>query len=276
MYKKLKRFIAQLLTFALVISLPGLTTLAHAVGDTITPFGNWNTTYESDPNLITNVSNSQNAIIKFTLSVPAGCTANYSVELVPNERTGSLDTISGTYTNTSSVRASKVISVRVKYFSDQYSVSASYQTGTQHDKHIHEDKESITSKLVTPVTTNRFIWDDAAISKWQTERAIEFVLTFASGFVISIACGMAPQYALLITAGYSTISFAGGLYSSTKVSDSISIMYTPQKNWSFEIKYVVTNNGYNRTLVVYDQNGNLNGTYALSSAQTYTISYAVY
>ena len=56
-------------------------------------------TNKNDENLITNVSNPSIGTISFYLNVPAGATASYKVELIPNARTGSLDTKSGSVKN---------------------------------------------------------------------------------------------------------------------------------------------------------------------------------
>lgn len=272
------RLFARLLALVMILSLPGFTAAASAVEE-LDPLGNWTTQYVDDPNLITNVTNPSNGVIRFKLTVPAGRTATYRVELIPNNRTGALDTVSGTYTNTGTTTTSKTVSVDVKYFSDQYTVSASYETGTQHEKYIHEDQEAITSRLVTAIRTNKFVWTEQNVEDYNRNQVITGTLLFASGLLIDILISkgviVGGTYAMAAKVGYygaSAIDILGPL---TQKYDDASVQYTPRAGWGFQVEYTPTSDGgYTRKLLVYEGD-DAKTPIVLSTVPSYIISAAV-
>ena len=258
-----RKAIALLLVLTIVFSMmASMTTVAYAA------------TNKTDENLITNVSNPSNATISFKLNVPAGVTVSYKVELIPNKRTGSIDTISGSVKNTGSSKITKTISAVTRYYSNKYTVTASYSTGPARNRTNYSDTDDAVSALKTTISTNKFVWDDANIKKWQAGQVVSVVLGFAITGTVD----------LLVTKGYLSSALAAvitgtvlvaNLGSATTVTDTKTISYTPIKGWGYQYKLTPYNGGFTKYLLVYDAKGKLYETYNMGSISLGTIYPAV-
>jgi len=224
--------------------------------------------------LISSISNPSNAKLSFSLKVPAGKTVSYKVQLIPNKRTGSLDTISGSVTNSQKSTVTKKVSVTTRYYSNKYTITASYSDGPARNRTNYSDEDSATSALKTTVTTNKFVWDDANINKWKNGQRVAVVLSFA-------ATGTAD---LLVTKGYlsgtlatalSVTLFLGDVATAGSVADTRTIAETPIKGWGYQYKLVPYSGGFTRYLVVYDAKGKAYETIKLGNVSTGTISLAI-
>ena len=209
--------------------------------------------------LITGVSNPSNATISFTINAPAGTTVSYAVELIPNTRTGSIDTIKGTVKNTGTSKLSKKISVTTKYYSNKYSIKASYSTGPARNRTNYSDTDSATSALKTTVYTSKFIWNDANINKWKNGQRIPIVVTFAITGTVDILVTKGMVSGAVATA-LSIALFAGNMYSAGTVAETKNITMTPIKGWGYQFKLVPYNGGYTKYLIVLDDRGKVYDT----------------
>ena len=221
--------------------------------------------------LITKVSNPSNGKITFVINVPAKTTVSYKVELIPNARTKSIDTKSGSYKNTGKSQVSKKITVTTRYYSNKYKITASYSTGPARNRKIYKDTDSAVSALKTTIYTNKFVWNSANIKKWKAESRVQVLL----GFAITGAADLAVTKGYL-SAGYGTVvslTFLCGDYSSAgSVSDTKTIQMTPIKGWGFKVKAVPYDGGYTKYLLVYDAKGRLHETIKFGKMSISTIS----
>ncbi len=227
-------------------------------------------TNKNDENLITNVSNPSSGTISFYLNVPAGATASYKVELIPNARTGSLDTKSGSVKNSGTTTLSKKISVQTKYYSNKYTVTASYSTGPARNRTNYSDTDNAVSALKSTTYSTKFVWDDANIKKWQAGKAIAVTLTFAATVTVDILVTKGKLTTGVATAlGISL--FVKDLATSGEYTETKNITSTPIKGWGYQYKLVPTSSGFSRYLVVYDEYNRVYETLSLGSISLGTI-----
>jgi len=224
--------------------------------------------------LISNISNTSNAKLSFNLKVPAGVTVSYKVQLIPNKRTGSLDTISGSVKNSEKKQVTKTVSVTTRYYSNKYTISASYSTGPARNRTTYSDEDSATSALKSTVTTNKFVWNDANIKKFKNGERVAVALTFALTGTVDI----------LVSKGYlsgavaTTLSislFAKDLLDAGSIADTSTIATTPIKGWGYQYKLSPYSGGFTKYLLVYDANGKLYQTVNLGKVSTGTITAAI-
>ncbi len=227
-------------------------------------------TNKTDENLITGVSNPSNAKISFTLNVPAGATVSYKVELIPNKRTGSIDTVSGSVKNSGSSKISKTISASVKYYSNKYTVTASYSTGPARNRTNYSDVDNATSALKSTVYTSKFVWDDNNVKKWQNGQRIAVILSFAITGTVDILATKGYVSSKLATA-LSITMLAANLAQTGEVTDVKTITSTPIKGWGYKYRLTPTSSGFKKDLLVYDASGKLHQTVSCGSISLGTI-----
>lgn len=251
--KKRCKWIARLLTLVLVLSLPGFTAMVSAV-EALEPFSNWTTRYVDDQNLITNVTNPSNGVLCFKLTVPAGRTATYKVELIPNTRTGSINTVNGSYTNSGTTTASKTITVNVNYYSDKYSIYASYQTGTTHEKIINEDRETAVSALKTAVVSDKFIWTQEKLNEYNAGKVISWAVLVGTAYFVSVELTPLAGGSVLVGAIWAYIS-SGGVDTTNPTEYKVDM--TPRLNMSYQIKSIPTSSGMDRFITITAPDGRI-------------------
>ena len=220
------------------------------------------TTNVNQEDLIINVCNPSTGVIKFTLNIPAGVTVSYSLKLVPNSRTGSLDTSSGTCKNSGTKTIKKTITVNVKYFSDKYTISASYYKGPSKNRTCYKDTDKAVSKLKSTIYTNKFIWDDKNIRKYKNGQKVYIVLSFAiaTSIDIIVSKGLAPMPLASIL---NLTLMMGDVSSADGGASTQTIRTTPIKGWGYQIKYVPNTDGYTKYLLVYNDKNKLHETHNL-------------
>ena len=109
--------------------------------------------------IITNVKNPENGVITYSVKVPAGERIDYSVELTPDKKTGTIDKVSGSYTNKTKKTVTKVVTANVKFLSDKYKVTASYSKKTAGVEIVYKDTDTVISSLKTTSVTSKVSWD---------------------------------------------------------------------------------------------------------------------
>ena len=248
-----------------------LTTVFSIIAST--PSVAYAATNVDEEGLITNITNPSNGTISFYLNVPAGVTVDYKVELIPNVRTGSIDTTSGSYKNSGSSQVSKKVTVSTKYYSNKYTITASYFTGPAQNRTTYSDTDSATSALKTTIYTNKFVWDETNISRWQTGQRVSVALSFAITGAVDILVTKGVLAGSLATT-LSVLFFAGDLYSAGTVADTKTITSTPIKGWGYQFKLTPYSGGYTKYLLVYDESGKLYQTVDWGSVSVSTISLA--
>ena len=113
----------------------------------------------NNENIISNVKNPENGVIKYSVKVPAGEKIDYSVELTPDKKTGTIDKVTGSFTNKTKKTVTKVVTANVKFFSDKYKINASYSKKTAGVEIIYKDTDTVASSLKTTVVTSKVSWD---------------------------------------------------------------------------------------------------------------------
>lgn len=113
----------------------------------------------NNENIISNVKNPENGVVKYSVKVPAGERIDYSVELTPDKKTGTIDKVTGSFTNKTKKTVTKVVTANVKFFSDKYKVSASYSKKTAGVEILYKDTDTVVSALKTTAVTSKVSWD---------------------------------------------------------------------------------------------------------------------
>lgn len=202
----------------------------------------------NEEGLVYSVSNPSNGKIQFYIRVPAGETVSYSVDLIPNNRTDSIDTKTGSYTNSGTTEVTRKITVTAKYFSNKYTIYASYTTGPSANRTIHEDTDSATSALKTPVSSEMFIWTQDLIDTYRTAGFVIRTLTFSvAGYVSFKLSGAA------VAAAVETILQIANDAAETFVKKEGSIVTTPKVNCGYKIVLEPYNGGYTQKLIEYNE-----------------------
>lgn len=272
--KSLKKVLSSFLTVIMIISVsPFIILVTYAADDGVQP-NDLSPTHVDSPSLITNVSNPSNGKLTFYINAPAGAEVHYSVKLIPNPRTGSIDTISGIFENTSRLEVSKKITANVKYYSDLYTVSAYYTTGSYHNLFMYEDEETTTSAMKGTQYSSKFVWDAANVAKWQAGQIVATTIAIGTGIVVDLAATrgyVSGRLATIVTIGLDSASIWGAAQTSTEAN----IMDTPVEGCAYQIKYVPYSGGYGRYLVSYNSNGGVSSTVSLGNISLSTISLVV-
>ena len=228
----------------------------------------------TEENLVYSVSNPSNGKIQFYIKVPAGETVSYSVDLIPNGRTDSIDTKMGSYTNSGTSAVSKKITVTVKYFSNKYTIYASYTTGPSASRTIHEDTDNATSALKSTMTSEKFIWTQARINNYNSGARILEDLVIGIVGVISVA--ITKKYDVeKETAAVKIILEAAGAIAEYFAEKDGNIMTTPKLNCGYAIQMVPYGGGYTQKLIEYNADGDEVQTVTLGTVSLSTISVGV-
>lgn len=209
-----------------------------------------------DEALIGTTSNPSNGVISFTLRVPAGATATYSVDLIPNNHNEAIDHKNGSYTNTGSTTVTRTIRVNVNYYTQGYIISATYSTGPDRDRVYHVDEHTQTSRLVSRVSTERFVWDAENIAIYDAGQDVYTLLSFAVTGGVSLCF---VKYAA-ITGHWETVVSVALLMNDVFADPNIAatdetLLDTPIAMWGYEFELVPASNGFKKTLVIYDDDG---------------------
>lgn len=118
-----------------------------------------------DEKIISNVIVPENGVIQYDVTVPAGSTVNYAVELSPNKKTGTIDKVAGVWKNTTKKTVTRTITANVKFLSSEYTISASYVYNSTKQKHEYKDKDTAIKSYEESTFHNRFAWDTGSIEK---------------------------------------------------------------------------------------------------------------
>lgn len=108
---------------------------------------------------ISNVTVPENGVIQYDVTVPAGSTVNYAVELTPDEETGTIDKVTGMWKNTTKKTVTRTITAKVKFLSSEYTISASYMSNSTKQKLEYKDKNTAVRSYEESAFHNRLTWD---------------------------------------------------------------------------------------------------------------------
>lgn len=222
--------------------------------------------------IITGVSNPSTGVITFKITAPANTTVDYTLELVPHKRMGSLDGTSGSVKNKSDSPITKKITVPVNYFSDQYTITATYTTGPARNRKYHNDSATVTSSLHETVYSSKFVWDEKNIKTYRAGQVVAVCIPFAVTGAVDIFVtkgALSEGYATLLSVTF----FAGDVLDAAgSGTETRNIRYEPIKGWGYQIKLVPKSGGYTEYLLIYDEHGNLYDTIDIGSSSYSTVS----
>lgn len=223
------------------------------MGESVLPLS----TTVADEDLIAATGNPSNGVLSIRLKVPAGATATYSVDLIPNNHNESIDHKSGSYENTTTATTTVTVRVNVNYYTQDYIISAVYATGPSRDRVYHVDEHTQTSKLVTKTSTERFTRTSEKIASYYNGQKIYAVLEFTVIGGISL---VATAYSASSLDYGTAISFVLLIDEILDVDPEVAatneaLISVPIKDWGYEFELVPTANGYKKTFVIYDDNG---------------------
>lgn len=210
---------------------------------------------QTDSTLISNIKNPSNGVITFDIKVPAKQTLYYAVELIPNSRTGSIDTAkNASYTNSGAATVSKTISVNVKYLANSYTISANYTTGNDRVRTIYECSKTATSALKTSKSSDKFVWTSSRVTAWQAGTAISTVIYMgAEKYTVIITTAVHPILGAITKATFTAGTIAGAV----QIQGEASIIQKPQLNWAYQIRYEPSSGGATMYLDIYNASGAL-------------------
>lgn len=248
-----RKVFASFLSLMLVFSMMITNSTAQALGELV-PFGNYTTTHVKDSNLISSVSNPSNGKISFVLTIPSGCTAEYAVELIPNDRTGSIDTVSGSYRNTSSSTIKKTVTASVNYYCTRYTISASYETGTPQNRYIHEDEEAAKSVFHGTKQSSTFIWTKEEITRFNQMKTVTTVIMMGAVNIASLK--ITPLIVNdKLRDGCTIVLNLLGVVAGVSPVETTDIRFNPSLGCGYRIEYQAYNDGYKSTLLVLNKSG---------------------
>lgn len=119
--------------------------------------------------LISNVKNPENGVIKYNVTVPAGERIDYSVELTPDKKSGTIDKVTGTWKNRTKRTVTKTVRANVKFLSDKYKIKVSYTESTFNETIEHKDTAAAVSALKTSAVSTKLAWDFSKLGKGNNE-----------------------------------------------------------------------------------------------------------
>lgn len=205
-----------------------------------------------DADLIKEVSNPANKVIRFKITVPSKTKVEYTVSLKPFEKGPYQEKIVNTYNNTTNEKISRYINVPVSYYSNSYEIVATYTRGR-----TFKDSSSANSNYQSSQTSNMFVWDSKAIKDYNTVKGYTAVYSFACSLLLDVVVtkGSASLGTMVEIVGYGSDgagivqTFTGSAVSTKGIEN------TPIKGWGYKIKLVPTTDGYTKYLLVYDEYG---------------------
>ena len=119
--------------------------------------------------IISDVKNPENGVIKYKVTVPAGERIDYSVELTPDKRNGTVDKVTGMWINRTKKTVTKTVRVKVKFLSDEYKIKASYTERSFGTSVKHRDTATAVSALKTSAVSAKLSWDFSRLGKGNKE-----------------------------------------------------------------------------------------------------------
>lgn len=119
--------------------------------------------------IISEVRNPENGVIKYKVTVPAGERIDYSVELTPDKKTGTVDRVTGTWKNRTKKTVTKTVRVKVKFLSDKYEIKASYKEKSYGTLVEYRDTAAAVSALKTSAVSAKLSWDSSRLGKGNKE-----------------------------------------------------------------------------------------------------------
>ena len=183
--------------------------------------------------IITNLKNSSNGKLSFTLSIPAHTRFSYSVKLIPNNKNAAIDTHGDTIYNYSNKEIKKNVTISINYYSTKYKyeVSASYN----YRRCSYRDTDYVESKIPSNTfVTKKFTWTEKEIKKYKSKKRSQIVLLYSGSVVLD----------LFVSKGYCTAALSTGYGIGVLVSDLVNtkasedIRSTAIKGWGYKIKAV--------------------------------------
>jgi len=124
---------------------------------------------KNSESLITGVKNPSNGVIKCDVTVPAGERVDYSVTLTPDKSGKTVDVINGSLKNRTRKTVRKTITMRVKYLSNKYKITASYTKEVKGVEISYKDVDTAASALKNTVVTKKLKWDFSELGKGNKE-----------------------------------------------------------------------------------------------------------
>ena len=223
------------------------------------------TTQISDEDVVTDVKNSSNGIIKFKVRVPAGKTANWSVRLKHwDNRNVYIEQKYGTVKNSGKKTQKKEVSVNLNYYSTKYKVFASYKVGIPRIAKVYSDTDNAKSvpQLKKKVMIRDFVWNNKMIKQYNISKCVAKTFMYAGtlAFDIAITKGAATGYitastAKAISAGASVAEFSYDILSTfTKKEYSTfkKVLNEPVKGWGYKMYAVPCKEGFYYSISVYN------------------------
>lgn len=179
------------------------------------------------------------------------------------------------YKNLSNSKISQKITVNTKYFSNSYTLTANFTTGNDRERTMYETEKTVTSALKTTVRTNKFVWDSRNLAVYATGAAVSVGLSFGLTVTVDI---LVTKGAL--SSGFATFlsisMFAGDFVNAGNVASTVKVTEVPIEGWGYQVELKPTSGGgYSRNLIIYDENGRIHRTVALTSATASNITLVV-
>jgi len=119
-----------------------------------------------EENLIKDINVPETGVIQYDVVVPAGSTVNYSVELSPDGKNGTVDKVSGMWKNTTKKTVTKTINAKVKFLSSEYTISATYTSNATNQKLEYKDKAEAVKSYEESTMHSRLSWETDTFEKW--------------------------------------------------------------------------------------------------------------
>lgn len=120
----------------------------------------------NNEDLISNINVPETGVIQYDVVVPAGSTVNYSVELTPDKKTGTIDKISGVWKNTTKKTVTKTINAKVKFLSSEYTISATCTSNSTQYKLEYKDRDIAVKSYEESTIKSNLSWDTGDFEKW--------------------------------------------------------------------------------------------------------------
>lgn len=121
----------------------------------------------NEEDLISDVNVPENGIIQYDVTVPAGSTVNYKVELTPDKKTGTIDKVEGMWKNTTKETITKTINAKVKFLSSEYTISATYTSNSTHQELAYKDQEKAVKSYDEKTTHGKVTLDFRTMDSWK-------------------------------------------------------------------------------------------------------------
>lgn len=234
-------------------------------------------TVVTDSTLIYSTSNPKSGTIRVVFRIPAGAEVTYSIDLIPNNHNTSIDSYNGTVSNTGTSVTTKTINVNVQFYADEYLISASYATGPDRDRTYHVDEGTQSSKHVTQVLTNKFVWDDEHIAEYNNWQDVRILLEYSVQGAVQLIGVATTIHTGQIEFWLSATLVAGSLFGNDEVAGTDErLIHIPIEGWGYRFRLTPVSNGYKKELLIYDDQGTLYDTIQMGTISTNAITPAFY